>query len=60
MDSAVMTLRMVLNTLDGMSVTGRDNADRYLGSIQGIEAVIQMLQDIPAKDNVNKEEANGG
>ena len=59
MNEVIITLNMVLNTLEGMSVTGKENADRYLGSIQGIESAIQTLQahlappDIPGEGMVD-------
>ena len=55
MKEVITTLNMVLNTLEGMSVTGRENADRYLGSIQGIASAIQMLQAPPAPPETHEE-----
>lgn len=57
MNEVIITLNMVLNTLEGMSVTGKDNADRYLGSIQGIESAIRMLQATSAPPENHKEGA---
>ena len=37
-------LRMVLSTLDGISVSGKDNLDRLLGSIQEIEKIVNVLE----------------
>lgn len=55
MNEVIITLNMVLNTLEGMSVTGKENADRYLGSIQGIESAIRMLQAPPAPPENHEE-----
>ena len=44
----VMTLRAVLNTLEGVQVAGRENWDRMLGSMQAVEEVVQELSAPPA------------
>lgn len=48
--NAVMKLRAVLNTLEGVQVAGRENWDRMLGSMQAIEEVIQALSAPPAPE----------
>ena len=51
-------LRMVLSTLDGITVSGRDNLDRLLGSIQEIERIVNVLENA-APPEPGKEEDNG-
>lgn len=48
-----MKLRMVLSTLDGVEVKGKENMDRLLGCMQTIEAVVQEL-------STQKEDASDG
>lgn len=43
MENIAMKLRMVLNTLNGVEVKGKENLDRMLGSMQAIEEVAQVL-----------------
>lgn len=49
-------LRLVLSTLEGVTVSGRDNLERVLGSMQEIERIINVSEN-PAPEQ--KEEANG-
>ena len=49
-------LRMVLSTLDGITVSGRDNLDRLLGSIQEIERIVNVLENpVPSAPEKSKE-----
>lgn len=50
-------LRMVLHTLDGVTVSGRENWDRLLGSMQEIEKIVTVLEH-PAPPAA-KEDADG-
>ena len=51
-------LRMVLSTLDGVTVSGRDNLDRLLGSIQEIERIVNVLEN-HAPPELGKENDDG-
>lgn len=37
-------LRLVLSTLEGVTVSGRDNLERVLGSMQEIERIVNVLE----------------
>lgn len=52
-------LRMVLSTLEGVTVSGKENLERLLGSIQEIERIVNVLENPapPAPDA--KEEVDG-
>lgn len=37
-------LRLVLNTLNGISVSGEENLERLLGSIQEVKKIVSVLE----------------
>lgn len=47
-------LRLVLSTLEGVTVSGRDNLERVLGSIQEIERIINVLENPAPEQKVDK------
>ena len=51
-----MRLRLVLSTLEDVKVSGRDNLDRMLGSIQELERILNILE-TPVPEA--KEESDG-
>lgn len=58
--NSVETLKAVLNTLEGIQVSGHKNLDRLLGSMQAIEAVIRALDTAPAATEEVKQEVADG
>lgn len=50
-------LRLVINTLDGLTVSGRDNMERVVASIQELERIVTALETKPAAEE--KGEPNG-
>lgn len=37
-------MRLVLNTLNGISVSGEENLERLLGSIQEVKKIVSVLE----------------
>ena len=55
----IARLQLVLSTLEGMTVTGRDNMERVVASCQEIERIINVLEN-PAHPVADvKEETDG-
>lgn len=52
-------LRLVLSTLEGLTVTGRDNMERVVASCQEIEKILNVLENTAPPVADAKEEPNG-
>lgn len=46
-------LKAVINTLNGVTVSGRENMNRLLGSIVALEKLLASLEKPEAKDDNN-------
>ena len=57
MDEITNTLRAVINTLNTVSVTGRDNMDRLLGSILALERCVAQAT-APKEPEAAKQDEN--
>lgn len=53
MDEIANTLRAVINTLNGVSVNGRENMNRLLGSIVALEKALASLEAKPEAQDDN-------
>lgn len=49
----VTLLKMVISTLDGVEVKGKDNLDRLLGCINALESVVQAEEAAKKKPAAN-------
>lgn len=54
-------IKMVISTLNGVEVKGKDNLDKLLGCINALETVVQVMEAAPkqAAAPENKENADG-
>ena len=60
METSATLIRLVISTLNGVEVKGKDNLDKLLGSINALETVAQALEAPPAPPaEPPKEEVNG-
>ena len=60
METSATFIRLVISTLNGVEVKGKDNLDKLLGSINALETVAQALEAPPAHAaEPPKEEVNG-
>ena len=60
METSATLIRLVISTLNGVEVKGKDNLDKLLGSINALETVAQALEAPPAPPaEPTKEEVNG-
>lgn len=48
-----------IRTLDTVEVKGRDNLDKVLGCINGLETVARILESAPAADQEDKAVPHG-
>lgn len=46
----VNLIKAVISTLNGVEVKGKANLDAMLGSINALEAVVQVMEQAPAKE----------
>lgn len=51
-------IKMVISTLNGVEVKGKDNLDRLLGCINALESVVKALEAAPAEPK-KQEESDG-
>lgn len=62
MGNTATLIRLVISTLNGVEVKGKDNLDKLLGSINALETVAQVLEappPPPAPAEEQKEDVNG-
>lgn len=52
-------LRLVLSTIEGLTVTGRDNMERVVASCQEIEKILNVLEN-PAPPVADEKEKSDG
>lgn len=55
-------LKMVISTLNGVEVKGKDNLDRLLGCINALETIVKSAESVPVgavKAESGEEEPNG-
>lgn len=52
-------LRLVLNTLNGITVSGEENLERLLGSIQEVKKIVNVLENSAPSVAEAKELAGG-
>lgn len=52
----ITLIKMVISTLDGVEVRGKDNLDRLLGCINALESVVKQAEQRAGEE---KEEVNG-
>lgn len=53
----VTIIKLVLNTLEGIEIKGRDNIEAMLGSMNALESLIQIAE--AQKESTKQEEVNG-
>lgn len=46
-------IRMVLSTMDKISVAGHEDMDRFLGCYQYLEKSVRMLEELAEQSSVN-------
>jgi len=54
----ITLIKMVISTLDGVEVRGKDNLDRLLGCINALESLVKQAE-MTAGTEKKEEEANG-
>lgn len=48
-------IKMVISTLNGVEVKGKDNLDRLLGCINALESVVKALEAASAEPKIQEE-----
>lgn len=58
--NSINLLKAVYNTMDGISITGIDNQDQFVGCANAVSTAIKQLEAFVMANSAKKEETDGG